>query len=222
MNFLKVLANIRRGQKVLIIGASGSLGSSAVQLARHFGAEVTGVCSTTNVKMVKSLGPRKVIDYSVEDFTKAGKTYDIIYDTVGKSSFSRCKSSLREDGVYVSPVLGFPLLLQMLWTSKIGRKKAKFSATGILPASKLRALLQEVKELIEAGVLRSVIDRRYPPGTSSRSPSLCRSRAQEGQRSPPLGTRCALSSGVAVTYIRQTGRTNGRNVRHEPVFGWRA
>lgn len=162
MNFLKVLANIRRGQKVLIIGASGSLGSSAVQLARHFGAEVTGVCSTTNVKMVKSLGAGKVIDYSVEDFTKAGKTYDIIYDTVGKSSFSRCKSSLREDGVYVSPVLGFPLLLQMLWTSKIGRKKAKFSATGILPASKLRALLQEVKELIEAGVLRSVIDRRYP------------------------------------------------------------
>ena len=173
LNFLRDLANIQRGQKVLINGASGSLGTAAVQLARYFGAEITGVCSTTNLEMVKSLGADKVIDYTTTDFTKTGQTssyafqasadkYDIIFDTVGKSSFSRCKGSLKQKGVYLSPVLGLPLLLQMLWTSMIGKKKAKFSATGLRPASELRILLKELKKLIEAGQLKSVIDRRYP------------------------------------------------------------
>jgi len=162
LNFLKDVANIQRGQRVLINGASGSLGTAGIQLARHFGAEVTGVCSTTNMDMVKSLGADKVIDYTKEDFTKTGLTYDIIYDTVGKSSFSHCKGSLTEKGVYVSPVLGFSLLLQMLWTSLVGSKKAKFSATGIRPLSELRDLLNEIKELIESGKIRSVIDRNYP------------------------------------------------------------
>ncbi len=168
LNFLRDLANIQRGQKVLINGASGSLGTSAVQLAKYFGAEVTGVCSTTNLEMVKSLGADKVIDYTKADFTKTRETYDLIFDTVGKSSFSRCKGSLTQKGVYLSPVLGLPLLLQMLWTSMNGSpafggagKKAKFSATGLRPASELRKLLQELKELIEAGQLKSVIDRRY-------------------------------------------------------------
>jgi NADPH:quinone reductase-like Zn-dependent oxidoreductase len=161
LSFLKDVAKIQRGQRVLINGASGSLGTAAVQLAKRYGAVVTGVCSSANVEMVKSLGADEVIDYTNEDFSRTGRTYDIIYDTVGKSSFSRCKGSLAEEGVYVSPVLGFSLLLQMLWTSKIGRKKAKFSATGIRPVSELRILLQELKELIETGGLRSVVDRRY-------------------------------------------------------------
>lgn len=161
MNFLKDVANIQAGQRVLINGASGSLGTAAVQLAKYFGAEVTGVCSGPNIELVKSLGADKVIDYTKEDFTSNGQTYDIVYDTVGKSSFLRCKRALTEKGAYVSPVLGFPLLLQMLWTSLVGSKKAKFSATGIRPVSELRVLLNELVELIESGVIKSVIDRTY-------------------------------------------------------------
>ncbi|MFQ5572453.1 MAG: NAD(P)-dependent alcohol dehydrogenase [Rhodothermales bacterium] len=162
LNFLRDLAKIQSGQRVLINGASGSVGTAAIQLARYFGAEVTGVCSTANVEMVTSLGADKVIDYTKEDFTQTGQTYDIIFDTIGKCSFSRCKGSLTQNGIYLSPVLGLPLLLQMLWTSKMGRKKAKFSATGIRPVSELRILLEELKGLIEAGEMKSIIDRRYP------------------------------------------------------------
>jgi len=162
LSFLKDIGKIQSGQRVLINGASGSLGSSAVQIAKNFGAEVTGVCSTTNLEMVKSLGAEKVIDYTKEGFIKTGQTYDIIFDTVGKNSFSRCKDSLRENGVYLSPVLGLPLLFQMIWTSKVGSKKAKFSATGLRPVSELRALLSELKESIEEGKIKSIIDRSYP------------------------------------------------------------
>ena len=161
LNFLREIGKIQSGQKVLINGASGSIGTSAVQLARYFGAEVTGICSTTNLEMVKSLGADKVIDYTKEDFTKTGQTYDIIFDTVGKRSFSRCKGSLTQKGIYLSPVLGLPLLLQMLWTSKIGNKKAQFSATGLRPVSVLQRLLKELKELVEAKKINSVIDRRF-------------------------------------------------------------
>jgi NADPH:quinone reductase-like Zn-dependent oxidoreductase len=161
-NFLKDMANIQSGQKVLINGASGSVGTSAVQLARFFGAEVTGVCSTANLDMVRSLGADKVIDYTKEDFTQTGQTYDIIFDAVSKSSFSRCKGSLTQNGVYLSTVPGLPILLQMLWTSKIGSKKAKFSATGLRPVPERLVFLKELIELIEAGKLKSIIDRRYP------------------------------------------------------------
>ncbi len=161
LSFLKAVGEIQSGQRVLINGASGGLGTAAVQLARHFGAEVTGVCSTANVEMVKSLGADQVIDYTKEDFTQIGQTYDIIYDTVGKSSFSHCRGALTQEGVYLSPVLSLPLLLQVLWTSRAGSKQAKFSATGLRPASELRPLLDELKEMIEAGEIKSVIDRRY-------------------------------------------------------------
>jgi 2-desacetyl-2-hydroxyethyl bacteriochlorophyllide A dehydrogenase len=150
-------ANIQSGQKVLIYGASGALGTYAVQLAKYFGAEVTGVCSTTNLKLVESLGADKVIDYTKEDFTKSGQTYDVIFDAVGKTSFSRCKKSLKQRGVYIlsTPTLAF--LLQTLWTSMIGSKKAIF----VVPRPITEDLVF-LKELIEAGKIKSVIDRRYP------------------------------------------------------------
>jgi len=161
-NFLRDKANIQSGQKVLIYGASGGVGTSAVQLARHFGAEVTGVCSTTNLEMVKSLGADKVIDYTKEDFTKSGQTYDAVFDTVGKSSFSRCKGSLTQKGVYLSTAPALAIMLQMLWTSKIGSKKVVLSATGLRPVPERLIFLKELKELIEVGKIKSVMDRRYP------------------------------------------------------------
>ncbi len=144
---------IQSGQKVLVLGASGSVGTFAVQLARYFGAEVTGVCSTTNIEMVKSLGAHKVIDYTKEDFTKNGQTYDIIFDAVMKTSFSQCKSSLIPKGVFIT--VDFPLL-EALWTSIVGGKKVVF---GI--ATKIEDLTF-LREIIEAGKLKSVIDRCYP------------------------------------------------------------
>jgi len=157
LQFLRNKGGIQSGHKVLINGASGGLGAFAVQLAKHFGAEVTGVCSATNLEMVKSLGADKVIDYTKEDFTKNGETYDIIFDAVGKSSFSKCKSSLKRNGIYLTTVATIPVLLHMLWTSKLGSKKAIF----MVAPYRVEDLIF-LKELIEAGKVKSVIDRRYP------------------------------------------------------------
>jgi len=151
--------NIQGGQKVLIYGASGAVGTYAVQLAKYFGAEVTGVCSTTNIELVKSLGADKVIDYTKEDYTKTGQTYDIVFDTVGKSSFSRCKSSLKQNGRYLNTEPALAFMLQTLWTSKVGSKKAIF---GPPPSGEKTEDLVFLKELIEAGKIKAVIDRRYP------------------------------------------------------------
>jgi len=145
--FLRDKGNIQSGQKVLINGASGAVGTAAVQLAKYFGVEVTGVCSTTNLELVKSLGADKVIDYTKEDFTKSGETYDIIFDTVGKSSFSRCKSSLKQRGIYLSTNPGLSMFIQILWTSMIGSKKVKWVASGL--KAKAEDLIL-IKELIEA------------------------------------------------------------------------
>jgi NADPH:quinone reductase-like Zn-dependent oxidoreductase len=154
---LRDWGNIQSGQKVLIYGASGAVGTYAVQLAKCFGAEVTGVCSTTNLEMVKSLGADKVIDYTQEDFSKSGETYDIIFDTVGKISFSGCIRSLKKKGIYL---IGNPTLLRIvrgLWASMTSSKKVKFG----LATAKNEDLIS-IKELIEAGKIKSVIDRRYP------------------------------------------------------------
>ena len=160
--FLRDRANIQSGQKALIYGASGSVGTAAVQLARYFGAEVTGVCSTSNSELVKSLGADKVIDYTQEDFTQSGQTYDVIFDAVGKTSFSRCKGSLKPAGIFLEAALMPAILPQMLWTSKIGSKKAMITFTGLMPASERTKNLITLKELIEAGKIKAVIDRTYP------------------------------------------------------------
>lgn len=160
--FLRDKGKIQCGQTVLIYGASGSVGAAAVQLARYYGAKVTGVCSTTNLEWVKSLGADQVIDYTREDFTENGKSYDIIFDTVGKRSFSECKSSLTNEGIYLSTVPTPVMMLQALWTANRGSKKVKFAATGLRPAREKIKDLVFLKELIEAGKIKPVIDRCYP------------------------------------------------------------
>lgn len=160
--FLRDAGQIRRGQKVLINGASGSIGSYAVQLARHYEAEVTAVCSTSNVEMVKSLGADKVVDYRKEDFTQSGETYDVIFDTVGKSSFSRCKRALADTGIYLTTVMSLRILFQKAWTSKRSGKKAGIEFTGLRPPDDIARDFVFIKELAEAGEIKAVIDRRYP------------------------------------------------------------
>jgi NADPH:quinone reductase-like Zn-dependent oxidoreductase len=150
--------NIQSGQHVLIYGASGSVGTYAVQLARYFGADVTGVCSTTNVALVKSLGADTVIDYTKEDFTKRGQTYDIIFDTVGKGPFSGCVKSLKPNGILLRAFhVGLSPIVRGLWTSMTSSKKVIGETAGEKPED-----LIFLKELIEAGKIKAVIDRRYP------------------------------------------------------------
>jgi 2-desacetyl-2-hydroxyethyl bacteriochlorophyllide A dehydrogenase len=149
--------NIQAGQKVLIYGASGAVGTAAVQLGKYFGAEVTGVCSTTNVEMVKSLGADKVIDYTKEDFTENGETYDLIFDTVGKSSFSKDIKSLKKQGSLVLAAAGLSQMIRGVWTSLTSDKKV---VSGVM--SETAEDLVFFKELIEAGKIKSVIDRTCP------------------------------------------------------------
>jgi len=157
LTFLKKLANLRPGQQILVNGASGSVGSAAVQIAKYLGAEVTGVCSAANVSLVKSLGADHVIDYTREDFTRGGQVYDIVFDTVGKTSLARCRKALRPGGLFLASAGGLPEFVQMLWTSLVGGQKV---LAGVSSESKEDLAL--VKELVETGKLRPVIDRRYP------------------------------------------------------------
>lgn len=162
LNFLRSVGGLRSGQRVLINGASGGLGTAAVQIARAIGADVTGVSSGRNTELVLSLGADRVVDYTQEDFTASVDRYDVIYDAIGKSSFSDTRAALKEGGIYMSPVLSLGLLLRMIVTSKSRGRKARFSATGFLPAPDLRALLQDVVDLIKQGKLVTVLDRTYP------------------------------------------------------------
>ena len=156
--FLRDRAKIRPGQKVLVIGASGGVGVYAVQLARYFGAEVTGVCSTGNVELVKSLGAFQVIDYTREDFTRNGVVYDVIVDTVsGKASFARYKASLAPKGLYLAVAGGLKEIFQSLQTSLTGGKKLVFGTP-----TENSADLSFLKALAEQGHIKPVIDRRYP------------------------------------------------------------
>lgn len=160
-NFLTQLVKIKPGDRLLINGASGALGTSAVQMAKHYGAHVTAVCSEKNLGLVKSLGADEVIDYTKEDLLSFDKDYDIIYDAVGKLKFRDAKVILKPQGVYLSPVLKFGLLIDVIRTSILGGKKAKFEATGMNKPHVLKAFLTEVLELYKMGVLKTFIDRQY-------------------------------------------------------------
>ncbi len=153
-------ADLQRGQRILIYGASGSIGTAAVQLAKcSFGADVTAVCDTKNVEIVRSLGADRVVDYTRDDFTGDGEIYDVVFDAVGKSSFRRCKRALKPGGALIETDLGFgwqnPILA--LLTSRFGKKKVLFP---IPKYTKQDIVLR--KELVEAGKYRAVVDRRYP------------------------------------------------------------
>ena len=151
--------NSQKGQKILVNGATGSIGSSAVQLATYFGAEVTATCNTQNIALVKSLGADEVIDYTKDDFTRSGKLYDFVFDAVGKSSFFRCKKLLKKNGIYISTELGYlsQNVFLALLTPIMGGKKVQFP----IPKDNKNDILF-FKELAETGRLKPVIDRRYP------------------------------------------------------------
>jgi len=149
---------IQNGQKVLIYGASGSVGTYAIQLAKYFGTEVTALCSTANLELVRALGANEVIDYTNEDLSKSKKTYDIIFDTVGKSSFSNCKRLLNKDGVYLlSAVWKLSVYFQAIWSNLFSNKKAILGVANMNNED-----LNYIKALIEADKLKAVIDRQYP------------------------------------------------------------
>lgn len=155
--YLRELGKIQAGHKLLIIGASGSIGSAGVQLGKHFGATVTAVCSGANVELVKSLGADTVIDYTKEDFNKNAETYDLIFDVVGATTFDRCKPSLEPPGIFLSCIMGLPDVARRLWTSINGGKKMRGSV-----AINSRERMTFIAELAAAGKLKPVIDRSYP------------------------------------------------------------
>lgn len=163
-NFLREVAELRSGEKILILGASGSLGTAAVQIAASMGAEVSGTCSARNAGMVASLGATRVIDYAIEDFTKSSERYDVIYDTLGISSFREAKNALTRKGRYVCPVLSGALLSASLRSSIFGSRKARFSATGILKPHIQRAMHKQIIDLVELDEFAPVMDRTYPLG----------------------------------------------------------
>jgi NADPH:quinone reductase-like Zn-dependent oxidoreductase len=156
LDFLR-RGKLQSGEKVLVNGASGGVGTAAVQLAKHFGAEVTGVCSATNIELVRSLGASHVIDYTQEDFTQNGETYDVIIDTTGTAPFSRSQVSLKRKGRLLMVLAGLPDMLQMLWVSMTNSKKVIAG-----PVASGAADLRFLAELAAAGEFKPVIDRRYP------------------------------------------------------------
>jgi len=161
-NFIKKV-DIRSGQKILVNGATGAIGSAAVQLLKYFGVDVTAVCNTKNIELVKSLGASRVIDYTKEDFTKENQKYDFVFDTVGKSSFFKCRRLLQPGGVYISSDLGYmaqniflPLITPII-KPMIGNKKTVFP----MPTD-IRGSIRLIKKLTEEGKFKAVIDRKYP------------------------------------------------------------
>jgi NADPH:quinone reductase-like Zn-dependent oxidoreductase len=148
---------IQQGQKVLIIGASGSIGSALMQIAKYYGAEVTGVCGTPCVNYVRSLGADRVIDYSIEDYVRSGETYDFIIDILGRSSFSQCKQILSHDGTHLYVSFKLKQLLQMLWTSGTDGQKVICAL-----ASERVEDLYVIRRLIEGGMFKAIIDKCFP------------------------------------------------------------
>ncbi|UAB80062.1 NAD(P)-dependent alcohol dehydrogenase [Marixanthomonas sp. SCSIO 43207] len=156
-HFLKDIAHVQPGQRVLINGASGSLGTAAVQLAKLMGATVTGVCSTKNIDFVKSLGADEVLDYTTVTLADLTCTYDVVYDTVGKLSYKKIKNILGATGIFMTPVLSAAILWRMLWQPK----KVKFAATGMKNTQVLKQLVSDLVHFFEQGQLTTHIDKEY-------------------------------------------------------------
>ena len=169
--------NIQKGQKILIVGASGSVGTFAVQLVKHFGAEVTGVCSTTKMDLVKSLGANKVVDYTKEDYTKSNEVYDIILDTMGKSNVRHSKKLLKKNGFYLFTTFGLPKLFSILFFLKLISRKNIF--IGLLEEKSEELMF--LKELIEMGKLKSVIDKKFPFEQVDRAHAYVETGQKKGQ-----------------------------------------
>ena len=160
--FLRDKAGLRAGQAVLVNGASGAVGSSAVQLALWFGATVTGVCSGPHVRLVRKLGASSVIDYTRTDFTRAGRRYDVIFDVAGTSSFLRCRRALNPGGVYLTTAPSPAIFAQMPWTARFGSRRAVIAFTGLRPASEKQRDLLVISGLAEASALAPVVGACYP------------------------------------------------------------
>lgn len=150
-------APLRKGQSILVYGASGSIGTAGVQLARYFDADITAVCNTRNFELVRSLGADDLIDYTQEDFTRNGTTYDIVFDAAGKLTFKQCRGSLKPGGVYL-PTDRLQNVALAVWTARVGDSKVVFR----LPPKFLKKDVRLLKELIESGRYRAVVDRVYP------------------------------------------------------------
>ncbi|MEI4235393.1 NAD(P)-dependent alcohol dehydrogenase [Roseovarius sp. D22-M7] len=161
-HFLRNLGQVQSGDRVLVLGGSGSLGSAAVQIAAAMGADVSATCSARNADLVASLGATRVIDYTSEDALRPGAGYDVIFDTVGVASFSAAKPALAEAGRYLCPVLTMGRLPAILLSSLVGRKRALFAAAGLEKPQRLRAMLSEILTRIDQGRLSPVMDRIYP------------------------------------------------------------
>ncbi|WEK54167.1 MAG: NAD(P)-dependent alcohol dehydrogenase [Candidatus Cohnella colombiensis] len=159
LTFLRDKAKLRKGQKVLINGASGAVGIYAVQLAKYYGAEVTAVCSAGNEGLVRKAGADFIIDYTQMDFTKADKAYDVVFDAVGKRSFSACKRVLTTKGIYLTTAPKMSIIIQMMWTSLFKGKRAIFAAAGLMQN---KANLAFLMELARNGIMNAVIDCQYP------------------------------------------------------------
>lgn len=161
--FLRDEAKLQAGQHILINGASGSVGTAAVQLAKYFGATVTAVSSGRNAELLRSLGADEVIDYTKTDFTRSGRTYDVIFDAVGKSSYSRTKRALKPNGIYMTTVLNFRIFYDMLVASRFSNRKALIAFTGLRKQEEKVKDLDFLRALAEEGYLRAVISGHYRP-----------------------------------------------------------
>lgn len=161
MPFMRDEGQVKPGDHVLINGAAGSVGAVALQLARHFGAEVTAVCSAHHADLMRALGADHVIDRNEIDFTTARDAYDVIFDAVGKSSFARCRAALKPGGIYLTTVPSLAIIWHML-TKRAPGRRGRLATTGLRPVSAKRADLAVLAELVEAGAVRAVTDRRFP------------------------------------------------------------
>ena len=178
--FLRDAAQLQAGQSILINGASGAVGTAAIQLAKHFGATVTAVCSTAKHDLVRELGADGVIDYTTEDFTQKHNAYDVIFDTVAASSFTRSRGALKSGGIYLTTVPSLTILLQAMWTSRFGRKKAAIAFTGLAKPAELIRTLAFISELAEAGVFVPVIGSTHPLAEAADAYRLVDTRHKTG------------------------------------------